>query len=121
MQASDGGETALLDWYKVTVNVTDIEEPGKVTWMVDPDGPGGGLTAGVVPQPLLQFRARATLTATVTDLDGGVSGETWKWYRSSSDSGPWEEILQATSDSYTVSDAGGRRRPQQLPARGGEL
>ena len=117
VQASDGGDTELLDWYKVTVTVTNIEEPGKVTWEVDPDGDGGTLAANV-PQPLLQFRAGAILTATVEDPDRAtatspddtITADSWKWYRSLSDngpcgSGPWEEIAQATSASYTVSDA----------------
>ena len=34
--ASDGGRTNLINWFKVTVNVTDMEEEGKVTWTVDP-------------------------------------------------------------------------------------
>ena len=38
VQASDGGDAELLDWYKVTVTVTDVEETGSVTWEVDPDG-----------------------------------------------------------------------------------
>ena len=38
VQASDGGTMETLNWFKVTVTVTDVEEVGKVTWMgmVDP-------------------------------------------------------------------------------------
>ena len=71
VQASDGGVTEQLSWYKVVVTVRDVEEKGKVTWTVDPDPDGdGGVEAGNVPQPLLQFQAGATLTASVTDDDG---------------------------------------------------
>ena len=51
-----------------TLNVTDVEETGKVAWVVDPDGGDGGTTvpAGVV---LRQFQPGAELTASVTDPD----------------------------------------------------
>ena len=35
VQASDGNQTG---YFKVTVNVTDREETGKVTWSVTPTG-----------------------------------------------------------------------------------
>ena len=38
VQASDGGATDKLSWFKVTVTVTDEEEKGKVSWTVDHDG-----------------------------------------------------------------------------------
>ena len=38
VQASDGGKTDKLSYFKVVVRVTDEEELGKVTWTVDPDG-----------------------------------------------------------------------------------
>ena len=40
LQASDGGLTDSLSWFKVTVTITDVEESGTVTWTVDPDGTG---------------------------------------------------------------------------------
>ena len=69
----------------VTINVTDVEEPGTVT-----------LTAG-------QPRVGRQLTARLTDPDGGVSGESWQWARSDSttQSGPYTDINGATSASYT--------------------
>ena len=109
VQASDGGVTSWVNWFKVTVMVTDVEEAGTVTWTVDPDGADDG----PVLQTLRQFRAGAALAATVTDLDnatetnnaGPVTGATWKWYRSSSNSGPWTEIFDAMTDgNYTASD-----------------
>ena len=62
VQASDGGKTQLLSWFKVTVTVTNVNEPGSVTWTVDPDGTGD-LGEDTLPQPLLQFRAGAVLVA----------------------------------------------------------
>ena len=109
VKASDGGMTSWVNWFKVTVMVTDVEETGTVTWTVDPDGTAGTEAA----QTLRQFRAGALLAATVTDLDnaavddadGEVTGATWKWYRSSSSSGPWSEIFEAeTGGTYTASD-----------------
>ena len=84
VQASDGATMETLSWYKVTVEVTDVEETGKVTWMVDPDGDGDA-----PGQDLLQFQAGAVLTAMVTDPDGPspVTDIEWQWYRSSSMSG----------------------------------
>ena len=87
VQASDGDQTG---YFEVYVNVTDEEETGKVTWIVDPDGDGGTVVpTGVV---LLQFQPGASLTASVTDPDAitdnpdnnSISGITWKWYRGSS-------------------------------------
>ena len=80
VQASDGGVTTWVEYFKVTVTVLDVEEKGKVEWTVDPDGSGTELAA----QDLLEFQAGAVLTAAVTDPDGGVSITTWRWYRSSS-------------------------------------
>ena len=99
VQASDGGATSWVNWFKVTVIVTDLEEPGSVSWMVDPDdgGPEG-------PQNLRQFQAGAVLAATVADPDGEVTDETWKWYRSLTQSGPWAEIFEEVAATYTASD-----------------
>ena len=113
VQASDGGVTEHLSWYKVVVNVRDVEEQGVVIWEVAPEGvePAG------VPQPLLQFQAGTTLTARVTDDDGAADATppiatraiaeasiTWKWYRSSSMSGPWSEVPGETLFTYNVED-----------------
>ena len=60
-----------------------------------------------MPQPLLQFRVGATITAEVTDGDGTPSDPSWKWYRSSN-KGSWSEIVGAPTDgTYTASDAAG--------------
>ena len=86
VQASDGNQ---IGYFEVTVNVTDEEETGKVTWSVDPDGTDS--VAAV--SGLRQFQSGAVLTASVTDPDavtgsnnnGNISSvTTWKWYRGSS-------------------------------------
>ena len=102
VQASDGGLTNKLSWFKVTVNVTDIEEPGSVTWTVDPDG-AGNAEAG---QELLQFNANAILTAAnPTDGDGNVANVAWQWYRSTSKTATGTAISSATSATYAVLDS----------------
>ena len=101
VQASDGGEGQHVNWFKVTVTVTDEEETGNVTWMgmVDPDGSG-------TDRDLRQFNANAVLTATPpTDPDGAVTNIRWQWYRTSSPTADGEAIDGATSIMYAVSDA----------------
>ena len=72
---------------------------------------------------LTQFRAGASLTATVTDDDGAVSNERWQWYRSSSKS-----MAMGTADrwrgleaTYTTTDSPDSRRRQHVHSRGGDL
>ena len=105
VQASDGGLATWVQYFKVTVIVLDVEEDGKVTWTVDPDG-AGDEDAG---QMLRQFQAGAQLTASVTDPDGPeeVTNLEWKWYRSSSKTAMGTIIDGETENTYTVSDATG--------------
>ena len=83
VRASDGTTGETRGYYKIVVRVTDVEEPGKITVTVDPDGTGDASA-----QDLLQFQPGAVLTATLTDGDSVVSGNTegtiatgivWKW------------------------------------------
>ena len=110
VQASDGGVTSWVNWFKVTVTVTDLEEDGTVVWDVDPDGDGDSAEDD---QTLRQFQAGAVLDASLTDPDNVVDGTptgaieagiNWKWYRSSSNTGPWTEIFNETAAMYTASD-----------------
>ena len=102
VQASDGGVTDKLNWFKVTVNVTDVEEEGKLAeWTVDADGDGDIQT----PSKLLQFKPGAILAVgDPTDGDGGVTNIRWQWYRSSSPTAPGDPIDDATSATYAVQD-----------------
>ena len=118
VNATDGTNT---EDYDVIVNVTNQNEPGKVTWTVDPDGTGS-LTTGILDStantPLLQFEVGAELTATASDGDipgttqtftadiTGVAGVTWRWYRGGT------QIPGQSGNSYTLqsSDVGNRIR-----------
>ena len=79
LRASDGPNTGSLD---VTITVSNEEEPG---------------TLGLFSE---QPQVGTKLTATLTDLDGSISGRSWTWERSTNRSS-WSEISRATSDSYT--------------------
>ena len=101
VNANDGTETATR---MVTVNVTNVDEDGDITLST--------------LQPLEKF----TLTATLTDLDGGpnvtlpITTEQqtnltdedttkWQWSRSSDVDGPWTDIeADATSNPPITSD-----------------
>ncbi len=88
IEAADGTYTAAPQ--AVTVTVTNVEEPGTVTLSPDPQ-------VGV------------ELTATLTDPDGGVTGETWQWARDDGAGGDFEDIADATSAAYTpVADDEGK-------------
>ena len=98
-------------YHKVTVKVTNVDETGKVTWTVDPDGAGGdGPDDFNGGSPIVQFQFGAVLTVPATSgvTDGDVSGpnknvdETWQWYRSPSKTATGTAIDAETSSSYTV-------------------
>ena len=66
-----------------TLTVTDVEEDGVVTLSSD------------------QPKTGVDITATLTDGDGGVSGETWQWARSPNGRTDWTNIGGADSATYT--------------------
>ena len=103
VQASDGGVGSFVNWFKVTVNVTDVEEAGTLAeWTVDADGDDN---TPQTPGMLLQFQPEATLTvANPTDSDGEVANVRWQWYRTPNRSATGTAIDGATDDEYTVSD-----------------
>ena len=96
VQASDGNNNG---YFELTVEVTDLEETGAITWTVTP-------TNGSPIVGLQQFQPGAVLTPTVTDKDGGVTVTAWKWYRGST------AISGETANTYTVvaADVGSRIR-----------
>ena len=69
----------------VEVKVTNVEEDGSVTLS------------------RVQPRVGIPVTASVTDIDGAVSGVKWQWYNGSIDESdlPQNAIEDATSDTYT--------------------
>ena len=71
----------------VTITVTNVEEPGKVTLN------------------LLQPQVGTGLTTIVTDPDGGVRGMTWEWESSSDNKNTWTPISGAVSGTYFPVDA----------------
>ena len=105
--ASDAGPDGTMGYRKVTVEVTNVAEAGKVAWTVDPDGAVvTTLRANEPPaKPIMQFQVGATLAATVTD--GDINGEItarWQWYRSSSKTSEGTAIPgdAGNSATYTV-------------------
>ena len=84
VQATD--ETNKVGMHEVTVEVTNVDEPGTVT-----------LSA-------LRPQSQTAFNATLTDPDGDVTGETWQWAKSSSRSGSYSDIDKAIMSSYTPQD-----------------
>ena len=67
----------------VTITVANVDEEGTVTLSMDEPQVG------------------AEITASLTDPDGGVTGETWQWASSAAMDGAYAVIEGATSASYT--------------------
>ena len=80
VRVSDGDLTVRRN---VTVGVNNVEELGSLT-----------ITGA--------RRAGATLTAVLTDPDGGVTTQSWTWQRADSATGPWADVTSATSSTYTL-------------------
>ena len=80
----DSDSTTIDDTITVRVEVTNVDEAGVVT--LDWPNPKPGVS----------------ITATVTDPDGTVTGGAWQW-ASSTDQSTWTDISGATSASYTPS------------------
>ena len=109
VQASDGGVGSFVNWFKVTVNVTDLEEPGMVTeWIVDADGNGTAQTPNMLlqfqPETILRIFSTDPTLVNPTDSDGGVTNVRWRWYRTPNRSAMGKAIDGATAATYTVSD-----------------
>ena len=76
----DGADVRKKAYEKVTVMVTDVDEPGMVTLSAE------------------QPQASVELTATLNDDDATavqVTAAKWKWEHSSAAAGPWTTILTA--------------------------
>ena len=85
VQATD--ETRRTKSETVTVEVTNVEEAGKVT------------LSARRPQTDTVF------TAEVTDPDDGVADIKWQWAKAGSKNGTYRDIDDATSGTYTPEDA----------------
>ena len=84
VRASDGQYTAELD---VTINITNVDEPGVVT--LSPSSPVVG----------------TQINAFLTDPDLVASTTRWSWHRSLVNDGSWSLISGATGSAYTPVDA----------------
>ena len=83
VKANDGnGGAGTID---VTITLTDVEEPGTVTLSNN------------------QPSANTEITATLTDPDGGVTGTSWQWTKSSDGTTGWVDV-GTDSTSYTPAD-----------------
>ena len=77
---SHGASTTVM----VTITVNNIEEGGTVT------------LSQASPQ------VGDTITASLSDPDGSISGEIWQWQSAERATGTWSNITGATSGSYTA-------------------
>ena len=93
--AGDAETNATIDdTHSVTITVTNEDEDGTITFSSE------------------HPRTSAELTATLSDPDGNVSSETWKWETLADGNDLWTAIPGATTSSYTPvsSDVGKRLR-----------
>ena len=84
VQATD--ETNEVGTKMVTVEVTNVDEPGKIT------------LSALQPQSAIVF------TATHTDPDDSISDLKWQWAKASSKTGRYVDIDKETGNAYTPVD-----------------
>ena len=84
---TETGSPTIDDSVSVTINVTDEDETGTVTFT--PAQPDLGIP----------------ITASVTDTDGAVSADTWQWSKSDTATGTFTDITDATSATYRPAEA----------------
>ena len=65
--------------------------------------------AGTVTLSARRPLVDVAFTAELTDLDGDVTNPTWQWAKSSSKNGSYTDIDGAEMDTYTPTDASGKR------------
>ena len=88
LQVSDGKvsdhsqDTAIDDTIAVAIQLVNVDESGEV--------------ALSMMQPVVG----KSITATLADHDGGVTGSSWQWEKSSDGATNWEAISSSQSDSY---------------------
>ena len=103
---ADGNPDTTVDVnITLSVRVTDVEEEGSVTLSAEEPEEG------------------TPLVATLTDGDGSISGEMWRWARSEDGETGWANISGARSSSYTPTETDGdfflRARVTYRDNRGG--
>ena len=81
-------DATVDDTIAITVSVGNVDEPGVILLESETDPP----------------QSDGSLTASLSDPDGGVSGLTWSWQRSL-DGTTWETVAGATRATYTLTGA----------------
>ena len=84
--ATGAADSIVDDSITVTITVTNVDEDGTVR------------LSSVQPQ------VGTALAATLSDLDGGVTGTTWQWARANTSTGSFANISGASGASYTPVD-----------------
>ena len=84
---------AYMDTHDVTVTVTNVDDPGTVTFWVGTDPLTGPAIVG------------EALTGLVVDADGSVTVQSWQWVKAGSAAGQFADITGATLASYTPVEA----------------
>ena len=84
--ADGSANTAMDDSIAVTINVTNVDEAGAVTF------------------DMTQPSVRTEITATLTDPDGSVTSESWQWAKADAKAGPYTDINGETLATYTPAD-----------------
>ena len=80
--ADHSQDTTIDDTITVTIELLNVDDPGVVTLsMMEPE-------------------VGESITATLTDNDGGVTGASWHWEKSNDGATNWETINGSTSPSY---------------------
>ena len=103
-----------------TKSALDFENKDTYTVTVTADDGNGGTASttvtimvinvdedGVVDLSAAQASIGTAITASVSDPDGGISGETWQWSSAAAADGSYTNISGATAASYTPVDADG--------------
>ena len=86
---STGAADSIVDAnITVTITVTNVDE------------------AGMVSLSSVQPQVDTALTATLSDLDGGVTGTTWQWARGDSATGPFTNVSGGASYTPVTADVG---------------
>ena len=86
-------------YLRVTVTYTDAQGPTKNADAITTEATGVD-NDGVVTLSSATPQIGVVLTASLTDPDGGVTGEAWQWARSADGIARWEDIAAATSNAY---------------------
>ena len=121
-ESSSDGQTGWSDIIGAnsatyTIVAADIGDFLRATASYD-DGDGTGKSAdgvsslavvedddGTVTLSPTRPQVGSTVTATLRDPDGGITGTTWQWASSSNGTTGWSNLSGATSATYTVVDA----------------